>query len=112
MFLLGSGKRRTVRSAADPSHTTDRLPLPALIVALPGDVEVVALKDHFLGSGTPGCDSLGSGGCACSRESDTAACDVDRASSEVVRARDATHSPVALRRAATGGNNQSRMSGK
>ena len=43
-----------------------------------------------------------------SSESDVAACEVDSASDEVERAFDATHSAVALNRAQTAGDNETR----
>jgi hypothetical protein len=72
-------------------------------------VDVIALVDHFLWSGTCGGDTLG--GCVPgeSSESVTAACEVSRASAEVVRALDATHSAIALRRAPAGGKTYARM---
>lgn len=84
----------------------------AFVVGSPGDVQVIALVYDFLRSGASGRDPLGKGGSPCKSESVTAACEVCCASFEVVRARDATQSPIALRSAAAGGNSQSRMSGQ
>lgn len=84
----------------------------SLRVALPGDVEVVLLDDHLYGSGTADGDSL----CPDRRSSclkvSSWASKINCASLKVPRILDATHSTIVLRRAATGGNNQSRMSGQ
>jgi hypothetical protein len=64
---------------------------------------MIALVDHFLRSGASGGYALGAGGSACSNESVTAAAEVARASTEVERAFDATHSAIALRIAPAGG---------
>lgn len=74
-------------------------------------MEVIHLVDHLLGSRAPDADPLRSSGGGNTREESAIANDVDRATSEVERARDATHSAVALSSAAAGGNNQFRMSG-
>jgi hypothetical protein len=66
------------------------------------------LYEALLGSCASGGDAL----CTCellgSAEQIKAACEVHCAACEVVRARDATHSAVALRSAATAGDTESR----
>lgn len=73
---------------------------------------MVGLADHFLGPRAAGADPLRSSGGGSAFEESAIANDVDRAASDVERARDATNSAVALSRAAPGGNNQLRMSGQ
>lgn len=71
---------------------------------------MVTLVDDFLGTSAVRTHSLtprelGKGSSAARRPNE-----IDRAASEVERARDATHSAVALSSAAAGGNNEVRMS--
>lgn len=73
-------------------------------------MQVIALLEHLFGPGAPDAHSLG----ACSRGSGSSDArrpnEIDSAASEVERARAPTNNAVALNRAATGGNNQFRMS--
>jgi len=79
---------------------------------LPGYVEVVPLLDDLFRAGAAVCDALCAGRSLRRRSKAGWAHNVDSASFEVERVRLPTHSPIALRRAAAGGNNQSRMRGK
>jgi hypothetical protein len=64
---------------------------------------VVGLEEDFLGPGTASGHALGSGGRCCGASGSGGTSEVDSATPEMERARDATHSAVALRRAPTGG---------
>ena len=72
-------------------------------------MEVVYLGDHVLRSCAPGGDPLCLRRSGSSPERYPTASDVDCAALEVERARDATHSAVALRSAATAGDSEVRM---
>jgi hypothetical protein len=72
---------------------------------------MIALVQDLLGPGAPDAHSLGAGGGESGSSDALRPNEINRATSEVERARDATHSAVALNRAAPGGNNQLRMSG-
>ena len=71
-------------------------------------MEVVALLYDFLRSGAVRTDALDPCDVRRSGKRRWAANEIDRAASEVPRARDATHSAVALRRAATAGDTEPR----
>lgn len=73
---------------------------------------MVALVYDLFGSGASVGDALGARRSGSSDKECPTAREVDSASSEVVRARDATHSAIALRTAPTGGRSEARMSGK
>lgn len=74
----------------------------------PGDVEVIPFVDDFLRSGAAGRDTLRVGRPSSEENSRSWSDDVDSASLEVERARDATHSAVALSSAATAGDTETR----
>jgi thiamine biosynthesis protein ThiC len=66
-------------------------------------VEVVTLIYRFLRSGAAVGDTLRAGRLEAASDRRATTAEVKRASSEVERAWDATHSAIALRRAPTGG---------
>lgn len=67
-----------------------------------GDVEVVVLEDDFLRAGARRRDTDRVGRCSTCSKSCSCSDEVCSASLEVERARDATHSAIALRTAPTG----------
>ncbi len=67
-------------------------------------MQVIALVYRFLGSRTPVGYTLRAGGLEPESDRRATTAEVKRASSEVERACDATHSAIALSRAPTGGN--------
>lgn len=69
---------------------------------------MVSLVYHLFGSGAPRADPLRSSGGGSSCTESAIARDVDSAASEVERARDPTHSAVALSSAATAGDTETR----
>lgn len=69
---------------------------------------MIRLEDHLFRPGAVWRDSLRTGNDSRPLTSSLRSCEVDRASSEVIRARDATHKPIAESRAATGGRSESR----
>lgn len=69
----------------------------------PGDVQVIALVYDFLRSGAPGGNTLRPGDFRTMSDRLATACEVESASPEVERARDATHRAIALNRAPAGG---------
>lgn len=117
LFPPGSGTYQAVIVVCPAGLALRQRESAPFMCHLPGDVKVLpslsgVLEADFLGASAARCDPLGTRRSTRSLKKREISDDVDCASFEVPRARAATHSAVALKRAATAGNSEVRMNPK